>query len=348
MQLQTPPSDLLVRNRALWKGQTIAVAGDCRDPHFLLDTESVSYVWTTHYDLFRHFSAATDQMVEFSMDPNPGRLAVCDTVIYYWPKSVMEGQHQLLQLLRTGGLKKSYFLVGSNRSGIRRCETWLTQWGYIKKVDVARRCSLYHFTLKTVPDFDDSGWKTSRSPDGLELGSFPGVFSYGRSDRGSLELLSTLASHPLKKSLPKTLDIGCGQGLLGLTLLSRGMVSDVVFSDVSIAALESVKKNLILNPMLEHSKPQVRTVASDQFSNISETFDLIVTNPPFHMGQKDDHGFGEYFLPEIYKHLAKGGALRLVANSFLPYGRWLNETFGAYAVLKKSPHFTVYEAYASE
>jgi release factor glutamine methyltransferase len=70
------------------------------------------------------------------------------------------------------------------------------------------------------------------------------------------------------------LDLCCGSGALGIAI-SKNTNNDVWLSDVSDKALYVARKNAKLNHV------NVKIVNSDLFKNISEKFDLIVSNPPY-------------------------------------------------------------------
>jgi 16S rRNA (guanine1207-N2)-methyltransferase len=50
-----------------------------------------------------------------------------------------------------------------------------------------------------------------------------------------------------------------------------------------------------------------------------QRFDLVVTNPPFHMGGIQTTGIGERFIREAAQVLHPRGRFYLVANRFLKY-----------------------------
>lgn len=73
----------------------------------------------------------------------------------------------------------------------------------------------------------------------------------------------------------KVLDIGAGSGAISLALKANRPNWQVTASDISENALKVTKKNarqLDLN---------LQTIQSDLFENITEKFDIIVSNPPY-------------------------------------------------------------------
>lgn len=83
---------------------------------------------------------------------------------------------------------------------------------------------------------------------------------------------------------PLVLDLGCGSGAIGLSLLAelhaRGVLASLVALDASPDALEVAKQNA-----RKHDLHAVSFVASDWFEALDDSlrgrFDLIVANPPY-------------------------------------------------------------------
>ncbi|PCH53000.1 MAG: 50S ribosomal protein L3 N(5)-glutamine methyltransferase [Cellvibrionales bacterium] len=73
------------------------------------------------------------------------------------------------------------------------------------------------------------------------------------------------------------LDLCAGSGCIGITCALVFTDAKVLLSDISTDALEVAEQNVSEHGLIE----RVRTVESDLFANISGTFDLIVTNPPY-------------------------------------------------------------------
>ncbi|HCP20107.1 MAG TPA: 16S rRNA methyltransferase, partial [Marinobacter hydrocarbonoclasticus] len=71
----------------------------------------------------------------------------------------------------------------------------------------------------------------------------------------------------------------------------------------------------------------------------------VISNPPFHTGVKTDTSMTEQFLAQVAAHLAHGGELRLVANSFLPYEALIRQHIGPVEKLAQDRRFTVYRAF---
>lgn len=72
----------------------------------------------------------------------------------------------------------------------------------------------------------------------------------------------------------KVLDLATGSGCIGITLQKK-LGCSVTISDVSIEALEIAKKNI----KLHNACVEVRH--SSWFDNVTDSYDLIISNPPY-------------------------------------------------------------------
>lgn len=71
------------------------------------------------------------------------------------------------------------------------------------------------------------------------------------------------------------IDLGCGSGVIGLTLEKKVSTNSVDLVDISPEALEVTHKNCVkLN-----SKANI--IQSDMFTNIAKKYDIIISNPPY-------------------------------------------------------------------
>jgi len=78
----------------------------------------------------------------------------------------------------------------------------------------------------------------------------------------------------------KVLDMGCGSGLLAI--ISAKMGADVTACDINPIAVEIAKKNCERNSMT------IRFILSNLFSNITDSFDLLIFNPPYLPENEED------------------------------------------------------------
>lgn len=78
----------------------------------------------------------------------------------------------------------------------------------------------------------------------------------------------------------KILDVGCGSGVIGITLDKLYKKSIVTCSDISQYALDTTA----LNAKLLES--DVNVIKSDMLKSINEKYDVIISNPPYIMEEE--------------------------------------------------------------
>ena len=130
----------------------------------------------------------------------------------------------------------------------------------------------------------------------LRLMTDSGVFSRGEVDEGSALLLNSLP-----ELSGRVLDLGCGVGVIGVSIGKANRV-ELTQSDVNERALSLTRENLKRNGV------SGTVVESDGFSALTGTFDTIVTNPPIRAGKAVIYRLFQ----EARDHLAENGALYLV------------------------------------
>lgn len=104
-----------------------------------------------------------------------------------------------------------------------------------------------------------------------------GVFSKDEIDVGSLALVNAIVKH--RPQIKKILDVGCGYGFIGISLAKiLNVKADMV--DVNNRAIH------LANINIKNNKVDANAFYSDALDNITNKYDLIVTNPPIRAGKK--------------------------------------------------------------
>lgn len=151
------------------------------------------------------------------------------------------------------------------------------------------------------------------------LRSAPGLFAVDRVDTGSALLIEHLPVH-LGGAVA---DFGSGVGVLAAAALERcpGIESlDLFEADARAVALS-------LNNLADARIP-VRAHCSDVAAGIGGRFDVVLSNPPFHVGSTGLPALGQAFLRSAAAALKPGGECWIVANAHLPYEGQLQQLFG--------------------
>lgn len=330
-------SQMLERNQALFVGKRLLVCGALEDdyPRQLASLAQSLTVFTTDYCYYRSQQAALGDAILF--DHQLGGAPRFDALLLLMPKAKAEAQYLLAMMTPLLEAGADLFLAGENRGGINGADKLLAPYGDkpIKR-DSARRCSLYHGELnKPVAPFDLDSWfgryQCRAGETELTVLALPGVFSAAELDLGTQMLLATVPA--MKGSL---LDFGCGAGVIGSVLAKRNPELKVTMVDINALALESSRRTLAINDL------QGEVHASDVYSDITGSFDQIVSNPPFHAGLKTFYAATETFLARAPEFLRPHGSMTIVANAFLRYQPILEAHFKRTEVSNSDAKFKVY------
>ncbi|MCX8638983.1 16S rRNA (guanine(1207)-N(2))-methyltransferase RsmC [Gilliamella sp. B3172] len=337
----TPASQVIERHQTFFNDKNVIIAGDIQDSYPTVLSAKQVKIHCTQFHTYLRLKNSHRAQVSFSLLPEAEFYVGMDTLIYYWPKTKSEAQFQLSYLLHNMPKGSDIFIVGENRTGVKSVEALLADFGTIQKIDSARRCGLYHFQAESRLAFELSQWwltyhLTIDNHD-IEVKSLPGVFSQKGLDAGSELLLNALLD---RQDIVKgqVLDVGCGSGILSTVIGKLNPDVDLTLSDVSSAALASSNATLAANQL------KGTVVASDVFSNLTDKYHLIISNPPFHDGKETSYTAVNTLIKEAKKHLKLNGYLCIVANSFLPYQAILNETFKSVELIAQTTKFKVYLA----
>lgn len=166
----------------------------------------------------------------------------------------------------------------------------------------------------------------------LSFVSDSGVFSNTQIDYGSYTFLKTLLA--LEK-VDDLLDVGCGYGVLGITLKRFDKCQNVTMIDINPKAVSLCLEN-INNNKLDDAKCFV----SDGLNEVDGLFDSIVINPPIRAGKAVIYKMFE----DSKVHLKEKGALYIVikknlgANSAISK---LSTLFSNVEVLKKDKGYFI-------
>ncbi len=191
-----------------------------------------------------------------------------------------------------------------------------------------------YYTSKPTSKSEEREIEYSIAGKRIKLITDNGVFSKAHVDIATNFMLNVL----LKESINgKVLDLGCGYGVVGITLNHFFKDLDVTMLDINERALALAKKNVALN-----KQKNVNIIESDGFEKISkkDMFDVIITNPPIRAGKAVIYKMYE----DSFEHLKKGGAFYLVINK--KHGapstkEFLEKMFGNCEVLDKKTGFNV-------
>ena len=170
----------------------------------------------------------------------------------------------------------------------------------------------------------------------LSFVSDSGVFSNSQIDYGSFTFLKTL----LKENKVETLlDVGCGYGILGITLCYFGFTKKATLIDINEKAISLTKEN-IDNYHLDN----VECFVSNGFEKITSKYAAIVINPPIRAGKEV---INKMFADSV-KHLTQNGSLYIVIKKSLgaPSAiKYLQTLYANVLILNKDKGYYIIKSY---
>jgi 16S rRNA (guanine1207-N2)-methyltransferase len=171
---------------------------------------------------------------------------------------------------------------------------------------------------------------------GLVVCAHGAAFAGTKVDAGTRALLAAL---PEAATDARTaLDLGCGTGVLAAALALARPELSVLASDQSAAAVASAAETAAANGVAD----RVRVVRDDAASTVPDgSVDLVVCNPPFHLGAAVVTGAADRLFAAAGRVLRPGGQLWCVYNNRLPHRAALRRSVGPTQVAVSDRRFTV-------
>jgi len=275
-------------------------------------------------------------------DPWLGPASPWDSAIVFLPKGRALAEMDLAMVVRAVRAGGSIALTGRLREGIRSArETLEAACGRVKLEDAARHALFFSAVREREPSgrasLDDWAVEFPAEARGRKarMFSFPGVFSHGRLDEGTALLLEHLPPEPVLRIL----DFGCGSGAIGTFTALEWPDAELVMVDSSALAVEASKRTLAANGITNAS---VRT--SCELPTDEEPFDLVLSNPPFHAGNRAEYSVMQKLWEGATGLLERRGKLVIVLTGGVPRGVLDEERYQRVRTLAKHGAHRVIEA----
>ncbi|WP_222985496.1 methyltransferase [Psittacicella gerlachiana] len=311
------------------------------------------------------------------------KLTKATNLVVFWPKSkeeflnlVQEIKAAKEQLEDLDLSQVKIFFVGTNDSGIKTIESLLAT--PVRQLDNVARCRLFYSSAELEPSQKllEKSKYTDFSLASRKIVTLPGVFSSDALDLGTKLLLETYQDfgaehnqhlHKLFQNYNKEFDPQVTNPNLNFLDYASG-------AGVISQYLASLFKSKLTNPQVKQnwdlievhapalicSSLNLQELAQEQVNfNLQAADSLeqalangmpavfyreIVSNPPFHQGNEVTFRVTENLIAQARQRLHPQGALRLVANSGLPYMQILTKYFSNINIIAKANGFTVYLA----
>lgn len=192
----------------------------------------------------------------------------------------------------------------------------------------------------TLPSPYPSRW-SCRLPSGrtVTMINHANVFSRQSLDIGARFMLE----HMQVAETDTVIDLGCGNGVLGLNALDMAPGARVHFVDESYMALASARESVELNfpERLADCHFHISNCLESLLALPALTVNKVLCNPPFHQQNAITDHIAWQMFTESRELLAKGGHLVIVGNRHLDYHTKLKRVFGGVKNLASQKKFVI-------
>lgn len=291
--------------------------------------------WTYYTPYKNDFDALSD--AGYKVFPNLADIDTSfDCVLLHASQSKLETIYLMALSRRFLSDKGVYIAAAKNDAGGKRLKGYMQHFCFQDVQDYAAKKSktvwanVHQILLK-----NDTGALQAGSVQTLKTEDFlsqPGVFGWDKIDAGSKALVELL---------PKSFegvgaDFGCGYGYLTRQVYKRSSHLKQFYAiDLDCRSVYLCKQN----------NPDCDILWADILrDDLPVDLDFIVMNPPFHDGKKTQFSIGEIFIERAARSLKKNGMLYMVANTHLPYEKFLEDYFMSYEMLQQKNGFKIFKA----
>jgi 16S rRNA (guanine1207-N2)-methyltransferase len=165
------------------------------------------------------------------------------------------------------------------------------------------------------------------------------VFSQEKLDQGTRLFIENI---PCSENYRNIVDLGCGNGVLGLMAAIRNPAARIVFTDESYMAVESSITNFL--SVFDDTR-EAEFLQTDCLQGLDdESVSLILCNPPFHHNNAISDATAWQMFLESRDALETGGEIWVIGNRHLAYHAKLKKLFGNSEVVVSNKKFVIVKA----
>ena len=170
----------------------------------------------------------------------------------------------------------------------------------------------------------------------LEIINHAAVFSREKLDIGTRLFIENL---PVDERYKTIVDLGCGNGILGLLAAIKNPSAKMIFTDESYMAIESSIKNFVT---VFGETREAEFLQTDCLYGVAEnSVSLMLCNPPFHQNNAINDDIAWQMFTESKAALEDKGELWVIGNRHLGYHAKLKHLFGDCEVMASNKKFTL-------
>ncbi|RST16430.1 methyltransferase domain-containing protein [Streptomyces sp. WAC05374] len=166
-----------------------------------------------------------------------------------------------------------------------------------------------------------------------------GIFCADRLDIGTRFFLQHL---PRGLGGSRVVDLGCGNGVVGLAVALTDPGAQLLFTDESYQAVASAEETFRAGAA---PGAEAEFLVGDGLTGVpAGSVDLVLNNPPFHSHQATTDLTARRMFSGARRALRSGGELWVVGNRHLGYHVTLRRVFGNCEVVASDPKFVILRA----
>lgn len=165
------------------------------------------------------------------------------------------------------------------------------------------------------------------------------VFSRESLDIGTRFFLQHI---PQSEKYKTIIDLGCGNGIVGLIAAEKNPDAELTFLDSSFMAVESARESF-RSAFKQNRKAIFQT--NDCLTGVEKnSADLILNNPPFHQDNAVGDDVAWKMFTQSKRVLKQNGELWVIGNRHLSYHIKLKKIFGNCEVIANNKKFVILKA----
>lgn len=328
-------SEILLRQAELFSGKVLLV--NAPQDQLSQSLNATTSIWSWNFADHQYFLQSGYPSV-FDIAPPQQSF---DQAIIFIPKAKELLNYVLEHCAALLKQDKPIFLVGEKKAGIEGAAKQLQTFGKPVKLDSARHCQLWQVEIQQqhqtkLLEAWLKHYQYNFNHMHLDIYALPGVFSQNRLDIGTQQILPFLS----QVKTGQILDFGCGAGIISAILAKLNSSNHITAVDIDAFALHSTQLTFEKNNL----STQLTTLAITDIRDVNDRFNAIVSNPPFHQGVKTHYQASENLCRYSKTLLKAGGELWIVANRFLNYLPFIENSFGHCQIKLDQNGFKVFYA----
>jgi 16S rRNA G1207 methylase RsmC len=301
-----------------------------------LVSDSFLSISSIKLNMQRNRCVSESLLIQDSLHPLPDNVNV---VLIKVPKSLAFLEYQLQQLSEV--IKPDTIIVGAGKVDAIHNSTLALFEKYIgtTKTSLAKKKSRLIFSLVDQSEVEKKevviNWEVERQ--GWTIHNHANVFSRNHLDIGGRYLMDNLP----EGDFTRVVDLGCGNGVVGMAAAEAYPNAQITFIDESYMAVDSARINMLKNFEEERSDNARFVVNNGLVGFKGRSYDLILCNPPFHQQHTITDHIAWSMFNDAHFCLAVNGELVIVGNRHLDYQDKLERIFGNCELVTENKKFVI-------